>query len=191
MDYGLLAVVLLIAGLAVMVLEVFVPSGGVLAIITTITLCLSLTCAYAAWGQRSPMVWWGFCGLLMFLIPTTLIAAFYVLPRTPFGRRALLVAPEAHELVPFHEEDARLSQLVGQFGRTMTLMNPGGMVLVAGERLHAFSEGQLIEPGTSVEIVEIRGTRVLVRPGDPPPKMEPAAEQTVSTSTLDFDVPAE
>jgi membrane-bound ClpP family serine protease len=191
MDYGLLAVVLLIVGLAVMVLEVFVPSGGVLAIITTITLCLSLTCGYAAWGQRSPAVWWGFCSLLVLLIPTTLISAFYVLPRTPYGRRALLVAPEAHELEPFQEEHARLSRLVGQFGRTMTLMNPGGMVLVSGERLHAFSEGQLIEPATSVEIVEIRGTRVLVRPGNPPPMTEPATEEPASTSTLDFDVPAE
>lgn len=191
MDYGFLAVVLLLAGLGVMVLEVFVPSGGVLAIITTITLCLSLTCGYAAWGERYPMVWWGFCGLVVLMIPTTLIAAFSVLPRTPFGRRALLVAPEADKLVPYTEEEAKLRKLIGQFGRTMTLMNPGGMVLVEGHRLHAFSEGMLIEPATSVEIIEIRGTRVLVRPGEPPEAVEELPDKGGASSTLDFDVPAE
>jgi membrane-bound ClpP family serine protease len=191
MDYGLLAVVLLFAGLGVLVLEVFVPSGGVLAIITSITLCLSLTCAYAAWAQNYPTVWWGFCGLLVLLIPTTLIGAFYVLPRTPIGKRALLVAPDADDLQPYTEEEARLSKLVGQFGRSVTLMNPGGMVLVAGERLHAFSEGMLVEPDTSVEIVEIRGTRLVVRPGEPPEPVEEPTDERSGTSTLDFDVPAE
>jgi membrane-bound serine protease (ClpP class) len=191
MDYGLLAVVLLFAGLGVLVLEVFVPSGGVLAIITSITLCLSLTCAYAAWAQNYPMVWWGFCGLVVLMIPTTLIGAFYVLPRTPIGRRALLVAPDADDLEPYTEEEARLSKLVGQFGRAVTLMNPGGIVLVAGERLHAFSEGMLVEPETSVEIVEIRGTRVVVRPGEPPEPVEEAEDARPGSSTLDFDVPAE
>ncbi|MDZ4685349.1 MAG: NfeD family protein [Planctomycetaceae bacterium] len=190
MDYGLLAVVLLFAGLGILVLEVFVPSGGVLAIITTITLCLALACAYAAWAQRYPAIWWGFCGLVVLLIPSTLIGAFYVLPRTPMGRRALLVAPDADDLQPYTEEAARLAKLVGVFGRTMTLMNPGGMVLVAGERLHAVSEGQMIESGTSVEIVEIRGNRVLVRPGEPPPPIDDEDDGSPS-ETLDFDMPAE
>jgi membrane-bound ClpP family serine protease len=191
MDYGLLAVVLLFAGLGVLVLEVFVPSGGVLAIITTITLCLSLMCAYAAWAQQYPMVWWGFCGLVVLLIPTTLIGAFYVLPRTPIGKRALLVAPDADDLRPYTEDEARLNKLVGQYGRTLTLMNPGGMVLVAGQRLHAFSEGMLVEPDTSVEVVEIRGTRVVVRPGEPPETTDEPDGERSGTSTLDFDVPAE
>jgi membrane-bound ClpP family serine protease len=189
MDYGQLAVVLLFAGLGILVLEVFVPSGGVLAIITTITLCLSLACAYAAWAERYPTLWWGFCGLLVLLIPATLIGAFYVLPRTPMGRRALLVAPDADDLQPHTEQAARLARLVGEFGQTLTLMNPGGMVLVAGQRLHAVSEGQMIESGTSVEIVEIRGNRVLVRPGEPPPETD--EDDGSPSETLDFDMPAE
>jgi membrane-bound ClpP family serine protease len=191
MDYGLLAVVLLFAGLGVLVLEVFVPSGGVLAIITSITLCLSLACAYAAWAENYPIVWWGFCGLLVLLIPTTLISAFYVLPRTPIGKRALLVAPDADDLQPYTEEAIRLNKLVGQYGRTLTLMNPGGMVLVTGLRLHAFSEGMLLDPDTSVEVVEIRGTRVVVRPGEPPEPTEEPDDECSGTSTLDFDVPPE
>ena len=79
---------------------------------------------------------------------------------------------------------------MGEFGRALTLMNPGGMVLVAGERLHAVSEGQVIESGTSVEIVEIRGNRVLVRPGEPPAEADDEDGDSPS-ETLDFDMPAE
>uniref|UniRef100_A0A7C2P4E5 NfeD-like C-terminal domain-containing protein n=1 Tax=Schlesneria paludicola TaxID=360056 RepID=A0A7C2P4E5_9PLAN len=184
-----MAIWLLLAGLGVLVLEVFVPSGGALAIITTITLCLSLACAYAAWYEQYPALWWGFCGLVVLLIPSTLIGAFVVLPRTKIGRKALLVAPDAEDLEPYTEEAARLARLVGQFGTTLTLMNPGGMVEVAGHRLHAFSEGMIIEPGESVEIVEIRGTRVLVRPAEPPASSADGGDQ--SSSTLDFDLPEE
>jgi membrane-bound serine protease (ClpP class) len=191
MDYGQLAIVLLLAGLGVLVLEVFVPSGGALAIITTITLCLSLVCAYAAWYERYPAMWWTFCGLVVLLIPSTLIGAFVVLPRTRIGKRALLVAPDADDLVPYTEEAARLAKLVGKYGTAVTLMSPGGMVEVQGERVHAFSEGLVIEPGESVEIVEIRGTRVLVRPAEPPESAAGLEDAPSSKQTLDFDLPEE
>ncbi len=191
-SYGLLAVVLLVVGLAILVAEVFIPSGGVLAILTTITLCLSLACAYNAWYERYPAAWWGFCGLVVLAIPTTLGSAFYVFPRTAMGRRVLLEAPNMAQLEPYAEETARLEQHIGKFGKTLTMLNPGGLVLVDNERLHAFSEGQMIDPGCSIEILEIRGTRVLVRPGEAP---EPASVSEVATAdrdpAVDFDLPGE
>ncbi|MBI1344669.1 hypothetical protein GC163_00120 [bacterium] len=191
-SYGLLALVLLVAGLLMLAAEVFLPSGGMLAIGTTITLCLGLAAAYTAWYQRHPLMWWTFCGMVVLLIPTTLGGAFYLLPRTAMGKRALLEAPDLEDLEPHVEATARLEKLVGQFGKTTSLLNPGGLVNVQGERLHAFSEGQIIEPGTMVEILEVRGTRVLVRPGEPP---APDAENTVADAAprdvLDFELPAE
>lgn len=191
-SYGLLAVILLLVGLILLTAEVFLPSGGVLAICTTITLCLSLAAAYSAWFDRYPTVWWVFCGLVVVMIPTTLGGAFYVFPKTAVGRRALLEAPQLEDLEPHAAETARLSQYVGKFGKTNSLLNPGGLVLVEGERLHAFSEGQMIDPGVLVEILEVRGTRVLVRPGEPPESMDESAENVASRGDIvDFDLPAE
>ncbi len=167
-NYGFFALALLIAGLGILVMEVFLPSGGVLAIVTTVMLLSSVLCAYAAWFQRAPFFFWGFVGLEVLAVPTSLGSALYILPQTKAGRRALLQAPELATLEPFQQETSRLRNLIGQFGSTASLLNPGGLVQVHGERLHACSEGQIIEPRTSVEIIDVRGTRIVVRPGVPP-----------------------
>lgn len=166
-NYAFFALLLLIAGIAVLVTEVFIPSGGVLAVITTCLLVSSIFCAYAAWFERMPFVFWGFVGLVVLAVPTSLGSAFYVLPQTKAGKRALLEAPDLAAVEPFPEESARLQRLIGQFGTTVSLLNPGGLVLVRNERMHATSEGMMIDPKTSVEIIDVRGTRIVVRPGRP------------------------
>ena len=191
-SYGLLAIILLVVGLVLLICEVFLPTGGILAICTTITLCLSLAAAYTAWFDRNPTAWWGFCGLVVLLIPTALGGAFYVFPRTPLGKRALLEAPALESLEPHAQEVNRLTAFIGKYGKTQSLLNPGGIVVVGTDRLHAFSEGQLIDPGTSVEILEVRGTRVLVRPAEPPEQAATTSETLArKEDVLDFELPPE
>lgn len=191
--YGVYAIVLLVAGLLILVCEVFIPSGGFLAVVTTVVLVLSAVCAFAAWFEEHPAVWWTYCALLVLLIPTTLGSTFYMLPKTSVGKRVLLEAPELSDVEPFVEESARLEKLVGRRGLAQTLLNPGGMVLIEGERLHAFTEGILVEPQTDVEVLEIRGTRLLVRPvepseltGDDVADGDPSAPRPI-----DFELPGE
>jgi membrane-bound ClpP family serine protease len=191
--YGVYAIVLLIAGLIILVLEVFVPSGGFLAVTTTVVLILSACCAFAAWFEEHPAVWWTYCAMLVLLIPTTLGSTLYVLPRTSVGKKVLLEAPELAQVEPFVDETARLEKLVGRRGLAQTLLNPGGMVLIDGERLHAFSEGILIEPQTEVEVLEIRGTRLLVGPVD---ESDAAGDQVADADLdhprpIDFEMPGE
>src|SRR6187431_2653848 len=76
------AILLLIAGIGILTAEVFIPSGGLLGVITFITLIVSLIFAYRAWGMSHPNVFWAFCGVLLLLVPTALGVAFYVLPHT-------------------------------------------------------------------------------------------------------------
>lgn len=202
-NYAVFALLLLIAGVAVLVTEVFVPSGGVLAIITTCLLVSSVFCAYAAWYERLPFVFWGFVGLVVLAVPTSLGSAFYILPQTNAGKRALLEAPDLAAVEPFPAETARLRKLIGQFGTTLSLLNPGGLVLVHQERLHATSEGLIIDPKTSVEIIDVRGTRIVVRPGQPSVTPEepltrigtPSESSPPPTGTapppIDFEIAAE
>ncbi|HET6425740.1 MAG TPA: NfeD family protein [Planctomycetaceae bacterium] len=202
-NYAVFALLLLIAGVAVLVTEVFVPSGGILAIITTCLLVSSLFCAYAAWYDTMPFVFWGFVGLVVLAVPTSLGSAFYILPQTTAGKRALLEAPDLAAVEPFPGETVRLRKLIGQFGTTLSLLNPGGLVVVNQERLHATSEGLIIDPKTSVEIIDVRGHRIVVRPGQPsvipidPLTQSAPAEATSAPSTgsapppIDFEMAAE
>lgn len=158
-----LAVVLLCLALVLLVAEVFIPSGGMISILSLISLIASAICAFQAWWGDDRAVWWSYVAGVVVLIPSALIGAFYALPRTPFGKRVLLEPPTADEIAVFPEETERLEQLIGQVGRTQSVLNPSGLLLVDGERLHCETEGVMVDSGTEVRIVAVRGNRLLVR----------------------------
>jgi membrane-bound serine protease (ClpP class) len=186
-SYAIFAILLLFAGLAVLVAEVFIPSGGLLFCVTAAALITSVGFAYAAWWQSNPAAFWTFCGFLLMMIPAVVIGAFSWLPRTRFGKKILLDAPDLEQLTPFVEETARLTELIGKRGVTQTLLNPGGIVTIDGERHHAFTEGLLLDPGVEIEVAEVRGTRLVVRPPSARTRNSSEAERT--PSPLDFEVP--
>lgn len=190
--YATLAIILFFTGLAILVAEVFLPSGGVLAILTTLCLSGSLVCGYAAWFYQSPLVFWGFCGLQLFSIPAVLVGTFSLLPYTPFGKRALLEAPEPEDVEPYSKESARLQSLVGLQGTALTMLNPGGLVSVNDERHHAFSEGAMLEAGTAIEVLEIHGMRLLVRASISSTSASPETDAPLAgVRPFDFEVPEE
>jgi membrane-bound ClpP family serine protease len=184
------AILLLIAGIGILTAEVFVPSGGLLGIITFLMLVVSLIFAYRAWGSSHPNIFWAFFAVLLFLVPTTLGTAFYVLPRTALGKRVLLEAPTAEQVTPFARETDHLQQLVGKFGKAVSPLTPGGLVVVNGERLHAFSEGMIVQSGQSIEVLEVCGSRLRVRPATPSESPSDIAKGgSEPSSPLDFEFP--
>lgn len=185
-SYGIFAILLLLVGIAILAAEVFIPSGGMLFLTTAVVLGASVWFAYAAWWNSNPEAFWIFCGFLLMAVPASLIAAFSLLPRTKFGKKILLDAPDLEQVTPFAKETARLSQLIGSHGVTQTLLNPGGIVVIDGERYHAFTDGLMLDPGVDVEVAEVRGTRLLVRVPS-----HRAADESASETPLDFDVPQE
>lgn len=162
MDYGFWAVIFLAVGTAIVVAEFFLPSGGLLGIISACCIFASTYCAYVEWYKADPGFFWTYITFEIFVIPTAIGVTLFYLPKTAMGKKILLAAPELQEVTPFAEEEARLTRHIGKRGKTLTMLNPGGMVLVDGERLHCFSEGMMIDPQTEVEIVKVSGTRVMV-----------------------------
>lgn len=164
MDPQILVLLFLLAGIALIFLELFVPSGGAIAVVCASCFFASAYYAYQSWYENHPVYWWLFVCSGLILIPASVITAFQLLIRSPIGNRILMAAPTLEEVTPYVEEQARLESLIGQRGRALNLMTPGGMVLVNGERLHASSEGLLIEADETVEVVAVRGMRIIVRP---------------------------
>jgi membrane-bound serine protease (ClpP class) len=200
MSYEFLAIVLLVVGCGLIVAEVFIPSGGMILVLCVITFVASIWCAYKAWWGVSTAYFTTYVAGLLLLIPAVLAGLYKLLNDTRVGDRILLAAPDLQEVTPYQNELARLEQLVGHAGIAVTPLSPGGMVNVSGERLHAFTEGILVAQGAAIEVVAVRGTRVLVRPRSstpadstvaatqtPPADAPPAVE--ASNPPLDFDVP--
>ncbi|HEX6986016.1 MAG TPA: NfeD family protein [Planctomycetaceae bacterium] len=177
MEYSHFSILLLLLSLALLVSEVFVPSGGFIAVLMLVSLAGSIFCAFRAWWETSPTLWWTYVASVLVLLPGVLIAAFTIFPRTSYGRRVLLDAPAPEEITPYAKEQAELQKLVGRRGKTVTPHTPGGIVSVDGRRYHSETRGLMLDPGEEIEVVAVRGNRVVVRLADAPPPPSAPLEQ--------------
>ncbi|HUY92202.1 MAG TPA: NfeD family protein [Pirellulales bacterium] len=170
------AALLLLIGLGLVILEVFVPSGGVIGFLSIVSVLSAISLAFyrGAWYGLS------FLGAAVIALPIVLAAALRWWPETPMGRRVLLEAPTSEDVLPDSLQRRSLKALVGRIGEAKSLMLPSGSVLIDGLTVDALSEGVAIEKGQWVQVVEVRGTRVVVRPTDKPPSPPPAADETLS-----------
>jgi membrane-bound serine protease (ClpP class) len=159
MDYRVWAILMLVTAVGIGFLELFVPSGGVLAVVALLALLGSLV-----FGFLQGIVFG--LGLLLILVVGLPFLIWYMLAiwqSTPIGRRLLLDPEEDPALQP-NEELERHKALLGKTGTAKSLMMPSGMIEIDGQRFDAVSAGMPIDPGTSVVVVHVDGINLTVRP---------------------------
>jgi membrane-bound ClpP family serine protease len=157
------AILLLFLGLALVSIEVFVPSGGILGFLAIVSLTAGIVLAFYHRGAETGFL---FLTLTAVAVPLALVLAFRYWPKTPMGRRLLLDVPSGHEVLPDSPRRQHLRQLVGKTGVAKSVMMPSGAVVIEGHTIDALSEGIPIDAGQRIKVIEVRGTRVLVRPID-------------------------
>ena len=170
MDPLVWSALLMFFGLALVLLEIFVPSGGVLGFLSIGSILASI---FMAFYHRGAEVGFIFLLIAAVAVPATLVFGFRWWPHTPMGKRLLLDAPTSEEVLP-DTPMRRLRELVGKTGVAKTVMLPAGAVEVEGQTIDAISAGMPIEIGQHVRIVEVRGNRVVVQPADAPHSMQEA-----------------
>ncbi|MCA9014867.1 MAG: hypothetical protein KDA77_05995 [Planctomycetaceae bacterium] len=196
MDYSLIAILALVVTLMLFVAEIFVPSGGLIAVLALTCMAGSVWAAWMAWWETSPSLWWTYIASVVILIPTTLGYAVRFFPNTSWGKKIIHEVPTLEEVTGFQEETEHLRSLIGKTGKTQTLLNPSGFVLVNHERLHCESQGMIIDAQTEVEVIAVEGTRLVVKVKKQPRAETKSPESNTSQSgdavageTLDFEIP--
>ena len=162
--YTLFVFVLVALGFAVMAAEVMVPSLGLLSMLALACFAGSTFFAWKVWYATDHLlIWWSYVFSLLIAIPGALVGMFYLLPRTALGRRAMVMPPRPEDVRPYVAEEARLRSFIDCEGLTASMFSPGGMVVVGGEKFHAESEGVIIDSGSQVIVVGLKGNRLVVR----------------------------
>lgn len=185
MDPLVWSVLLLFLGLGLVCVEVFVPSGGILGFLAIASLMSGIILAFY---HRGAEVGFLFLTATAVAVPAALVVAFRYWPKTPMGRRLLLEIPSGEEVLPDSPKRQQLRQLVGKLGVAKSLMMPSGAVVIDGATIDALSEGMSIEAGQRIKVLEVRGTRVLVRPVDesePAPAPDDVLSQPIESLGLD------
>jgi membrane-bound ClpP family serine protease len=176
---SLIWVLLLVAlGLALVLLEVFVPSGGVLGLLAVVALGAGIATAFV---EEGALVGMGVLAGTLAAVPVVLVLAFRWFPSTPLGRRMLPPPPSAEEVLPDVALRQRLRGLVGRRGRAASELVPWGGIEIDGEPFEAMSEGGPIAAGESVEVVAVQARAVVVRVVVVPPPTAPVAMPAMPT----------
>jgi membrane-bound ClpP family serine protease len=151
---------LLLLGLAIMVLEVFVPSGGVLGFLSLVAIGAAIVMAFMEQGAGFGMA---VLAVAFAAVPAVLAVAFRWFPDTPLGRRVLPPPPAPEDVIPAADRRRRLRELVGRVGRVVSELVPWGAVTVGDGQFEAVSETGPVAAGTEVEVVGVQGGALVVR----------------------------
>ena len=156
------AILLLVLGMGLAILEVFFPSGGILGFLTACSIIASIVVGF----RGGPVLGMVMVGTALVGLPVVVVVALRWWPETAMGRRVLLNVRTSGEVLPDNTRQRELKSLVGRVGQAKSKMLPSGAVTLDRRTIDAVSEGMPIEPGQRVRIVEVRGNRVVVRPID-------------------------
>lgn len=167
-------------GLILIGLEIFVIPGFGIAGITGILLVFVgfiATFVPAEPGPilvpRLPGTWLGlktglqvvFGGMALTIGGAWLINKF--LPKIPGGRSLLLPPgfPTAPAVAGVLKSSPGASHVeVGQVGQTLTSLRPAGKAQIGGRRVDVIAQGEMLDTACEIEVVEVSGNRVVVRP---------------------------
>ena len=157
------AILVLVSGLALVVLEILLPSGGIIGFMATAALIGAVVLGF----KHSDMAGMVIVLVLVVCVPTAIVLGFKALPRTAIGRRLMLanVGKELNKdrgVAGVSGQDYQ--ELLGKTGKTITALRPSGIAEFASERYSVVSEGGMIGAAVNVVAVKIEGNNIVVEP---------------------------
>lgn len=155
------SMLLMLVGCALVVMEVFIPSGGILGFLAATAIFAAIVLAFYHRGAKEGLA---FLALAVVAVPVVTALAFKYWPQTPMGRRFLLGLPTEEEVSPEDDRQRGLKKLIGKVGWAKTPMLPSGAIVIDDKTIDAVSQGMPIEANVPVVIVEVKANRVVVRP---------------------------
>jgi membrane-bound serine protease (ClpP class) len=177
-----LEIVLFVFGVILVAIEIFViPGFGVFGLTGGLAIVCSLVLASQTFviphsAEEFTQFSWSL-GTLSSAIVTVVVGGIllsHFLPKIP-GLRNLILTP-AHETAGGPKLDPQLAGqrsrtaaieqdagLVGQTGEAFTILRPSGRARIGGKLVDVVAEGDFLDPGTPVEVVDVAGNRVIVR----------------------------
>lgn len=133
-------------GVALIFLEVFIPSGGIIGIVALAALGLGI---YSFFHQ----------GKILLGSMTGIGVAVFVISMFSFMlRRISLTETQNSDAV-----DNSLGEIMGRSGVTKSALRPAGVALIDGKRVDVVASSGFIENGKLITVVETSGNRVVVR----------------------------
>lgn len=157
------------AALGILMLELLVPSGGLLGLLCGVAVIGSIT-AFFRYDTT-----FGIVSLLGYAIltPFVLVFGFKLWIQSPLARQMVLGGDDGDTEAEGNstsadraraERQAQLRELIGAEGVTVTALRPVGFVKINGQRVDAMAESGVVEADTPVVVTDVYDNQIKVRP---------------------------
>ncbi len=153
--------ILLLGGILFFILELFLPSGGILGLLSAGMIVGSVWQAFEASEQLGLF----FLLATLVIVPIALVLGLTIMPKTPLVRRMILgnVPEQTPATTGKPGVDAlELENLVGQTGKALSDLRPSGVALLEGRRLSVVSR-EFISSGSEIIVSRIEGNNIIVK----------------------------
>ena len=151
-------VICVLAGLGLLVLEMFMPGFGVPGVSGIVLLLAGAVLVGIKHGLLAAI------GLIVIIVALIAIMLSVVLKSAADGRlsKSKLILHESESSREGFLSSGDMSVFLGREGETRTALRPSGIAEFDGVRLNVVSDGVFIAQGVRVKIVRVDGNRILV-----------------------------
>ncbi len=146
--------ILVIIGLFLIGAEIFLP-GGIIGILGGFSLLAAMVVGFYAFPPP-----FGFVSALMIIVLSGVCLVVWVkyFPKTRFGKNMTL----SEDGKAFKSSDPDMTQ-VGHEGTALSILRPAGIATIDGKRVDVVAEGSWIDSGKQIRVVQVEGSRIIVR----------------------------
>lgn len=153
-SYG--TIILFIIGLALLILEFFVP-GGIIGVIGVALMIIGLLFSGESVVHMAYSI---LIAVFISVLGMVVLVKFFGKNLHVFSKIVLKDATTSEE---GYVSNVNRIDLLGKKGKSLTPLRPSGTVVIDKERIDVVTEGNYIEANVDVEVVQVEGTRIVVR----------------------------
>lgn len=145
----------MLSGIILIFIEIFVP-GGIFGVIGSLLLLLSAVFCFNLHGTKIGF-YYTFAMILFITILVVLALSFA--KYFPFRNKIFLTTSEKD----INIKNKSLESLMGQEGKSFTVLRPTGKIIIDNKRYDAMTEGTYIPKNVDIKIIRIENNRLIVR----------------------------
>lgn len=150
----LIPVLLQLAGVIVVIAEIILPSGGILAILSIGVFGYSL---YIVFENVSASAGFIFLAVDAVLIPVTMFLGLKLLARSPATLQTQLSSKNGVSSQPKEWES-----YIGLEGVALSDLRPSGIAQINGKRVDVVTRGEYLEKNSSILVEAVTGNQIIV-----------------------------
>lgn len=152
--------ILIALGILLIFVEILIlPGFGAAGVPGIILFGVGIGLIWAKSGMTTALIYASVA--LIFVIPIAVIGLSLV-RESPLGKTFILTTAQKSE-EGFQAAPQELTELVGKSGKAVSPLRPAGVGLINGQRVDIVTQGEFVEPEAEIEVIQVEGSRVIVR----------------------------